>query len=164
MDEPDQRLFEADLRSAEYLGGVAKGRWGVAGADLLPEGLAWPKVVLWLAAPERSKAPPRYHALLDAKGYRAVSPTGTFWDPATKTVLAKDQRPKGKPDSRFAKVFRTDWKEGLVFYHPYDRVAAQEHPDWPKEQPNLIWDHTHTIADYLEEFWSLFQSPDYVGV
>ena len=74
------------------------------------------------------------------------------------------KRPKGRPDSRVAKVFRTDWESGKAFYHPYDRMAAKGHTDWPKDQPSLIWDSDHTIVDYLEEIHSLLNSGDYIGL
>ena len=54
MLPPDQRLFEEDVQSAPYRIGVAKGLWAQAEADTLPDGAAWPKAYLWMAAaPER---------------------------------------------------------------------------------------------------------------
>ena len=157
MQSPSQRLFEADLQSAEFCSGVLKEYWGVAAQD-------WPQVILWIRAASRTGAPDRYYVALDLEGYRAAAPTGTFWDPATKAMLDAARRPKGKDDSRFAKVFRTDWKKGRVFYHPYDRVASGSHPDWRTQQPHLVWTSDRTIVDYLEEISSLLNSDDYVGV
>ena len=164
MEKPDQRLFEDDLSSAEFRNGVAKGLWNLAGVDVLPDALAWPNRVFWMAAAERVNAPARFHILVDLSGYRSVPPSGAFWDPSTKSALDFSKRPKGRTDSRFAKVFRTDWKNGSAFYHPYDRVAALDHPQWAAEQPHLIWTSNHTIVDYLEEFHSLLQCGDYLGV
>jgi hypothetical protein len=163
MEKPDQSLFYEDLRSAEFLIGEAKGLWGLPSPELVPEDLKWPKVILWITAGPRPNSPDRFYLLLDVDGYRSVPPTGTFWDPAKKSVLENSKRPKGKSDSRFAKVFRTDWKDGSAFYHPYDRVAADGHP-WATEQPHLVWTSNHTIVDFLEEFHSLFNTGDYVGV
>lgn len=164
MKDPDERLFEADLKTPAYLSGAGKGCWGLAGPDVVPEKIVWPKIVVWWAVPPRPKAPDRFYALLEAKGYRAASPTGTFWNPETKERLDNAKRPKGRAGSRFAKVFRTDYKNGDCFYHPYDRVSAADHRDWPKELPHLIWDEHHTIADYLSEFHTLLQSGDYLGI
>lgn len=164
MEKPDERLFEEDLLSAEFRSGVLKDLWGLPPQELLPDGMTWPTRILWLAAAARPNAPERFYIRLDAAGYRGVSPTGTFWDPVTKSMLDKTKRPKGKPNSRFAKVFRTDWKNGTAFYHPYDRVAAKDHTNWPREQPHLIWTSGHTIVDYLEEFHSLLNCGDYLGV
>jgi hypothetical protein len=164
MDKPDQRLFEADLTSAEFRAGALKEYWGLAGTEVLPEQTVWPVRVLWIAAAPRENAPGRYYVQLDLSDYRTVPPTGTFWDPSTRSTLEIAKRPKGRPDSRFAKVFRTDWEGGRAFYHPYDRVAAKSHPAWPSEQPSLIWDSNHTIVDYLEEIRSLLNCGDYLGL
>lgn len=164
MKRPDERLFEADTMSAAFLAGAAKGRWGLAEDDLVPDTLVWPMIVVWMAAAARPGAPDRYYVLLDASDYRGVPPTGTFWNPTTKETTPFADRPKGATNSRFAKVFRTDWENGRAFYHPYDRVAASSHTAWPTEQPHLIWDSEHTIVDYLEEFSSLLHCGDYIGV
>jgi hypothetical protein len=115
MDLPDKRLFEADLASAEFRNGTLNGWWGVPdGATLSAVCLPWPQAVLWIAAAQRAGAPARYHLSLDLSGYRAAAPTGTFFDPATGSMLDLAKRPKGRPDSRFARVFRTDWEGGVV--------------------------------------------------
>jgi hypothetical protein len=165
MEGPDQRLYDEDTRSAEFRMGVAGGRWGTPESALLPTDLAWPSVILSIAAAPRDNAPERFLVRLDMAGYRSVPPTGMFWDPASKSTLEFAKRPKGKPESRVARVFRTDWAEsGRAFYHPYDRVAAQSHPAWPTEQPHLIWTASNTIVDYLTEFHALLNSGDYVGI
>jgi hypothetical protein len=164
MDAPDQRLFEADIADAAFLIGARKRFWGLAAADLVPPELVWPRRILWLAAAPLPNSSDRFYLLLDLAGYRTASPTGAFWDPATKAALALGKWPKGKGGSRFAKVFRTDWAGGRAFYHPYDRVTAQSHPQWTTEQPHLIWSAKLTIVDYLEEFHGLLQGSDYVGV
>jgi hypothetical protein len=163
MQSPDQRLFESDLSSAEFQIGAAKGWWGVAETEVLPEGMAWPRVILWIAAVARENGPARYYFCLDAAGYRTVSPTGTFWDPATRSALDVGKRPKGRTGSRFAMVFRTDWNNAAL-YHPYDRVAAAGHAEWPAQLPHRIWTTNHTIADYLSEFYTLLNSGDYLGI
>ena len=165
MEHPDQRLFGDDLLSVAFRTGVIGGRWDRADGGLPPADLVWPNVVFWIAAAPRTDAPDRFFVRLDAAGYRSVPPTGTFWDPATNTRLEFAKFPKGKPDSRVAKVFRTDWGESSrAFYHPYDRVAAQGHTAWPGEQPHLVWDANHTIVDYLWEIHGLLNSGDYVGI
>ena len=60
---------------------------------------------------------------------------------------------------------RTDWENGRAFYHPYDRVAAQGHADWPAKYPHLVWNPaTHTLVDLLSELHALLHCPDYHGV
>lgn len=162
---PDQRLFEDDVRSAEFRSGVVRGLWGLPERALLPADLEWPSVILWVAAAARANAPDQFFARLDVAGYRSAPPTGRFWDPATKAMLEFAKYPKGNAGSRVARVFRTDWGEsGRAFYHPYDRVAAQSHPAWPNEQPHLVWTSNHTIVDYLTEVHGLLNSGDYIGV
>lgn len=163
MATPDQRLFEEDILSAEFRIGVANRLWDVAATDVQPQE-RWPKVIFWLAAPQRPNAPERFQIGLDLTGYRTVPPTGSFWDPEARAALPTAKWPKGKPDTRFAKVFRTDWQNAVAFYHPFDRVAAQGHSDWATAQPHLVWTSNHTIVDYLEEFHSLLSGEDYIGV
>ncbi len=166
MKKPDQRAFEADIEDAEFQIGVTKGMWGFADATQLPESLVWPKVVLWVAAVQRQNAPQRYYLVLDLENYRTVAPTGPFWDMETKAALQPVKWPKGKPGSRIAKVFRTDWNVNAL-YHPYDRVAADshnQHNEWKTAQPHLLLDSQDTIVDYLAEIHGLLNSGDYVGV
>jgi hypothetical protein len=163
MERPDQRLFEEDLRSAEFQSGAIRGLWGLPEGALLPADLTWPSVILWITPATRTNAPDRFFVRLDASGYRSVPPTGTFWDPATRAALEFGKRPKGRPNSRVAKVFRTDWEGGRALYHPYDRVAAQSHAKWVAEQPHLVWTANHTIVDYLTEIHGLLNSGDYIG-
>ena len=46
MDKPDQRLFEADLASAEFRAGALKVYWGLAGTDVLLKQPEWPLRIL----------------------------------------------------------------------------------------------------------------------
>ena len=157
MQSPSQRLLEADLQSAEFRNGVLKGYWDMVAQD-------WPQVILWIRAAPRKDASDRYYVALNLDGYRSSAPTGTFWDSETNKMLDIAKRPKGKENSRFAKVFRTDWEEGRAFYHPYDRRAADSHNNWRNQQPHLVWTSNHTIVDYLEEIHSLLNSDEYIGV
>jgi hypothetical protein len=164
MSTPDQRLLEADLVDAEFRAGCVKGLWGIAENSDAPTA-NWPFVKFWLAAAARPGAPERYVVRTDLTGYRTVAPTGTFWDCASNGRLDFSKFPNGKTGSRFAMVFRTDWGEsGRAFYHPYDRVAAHGHNDWQQTQPHLVWSANHTIIDYLEEFQTLLNSEDYLGL
>lgn len=157
MPSPSQCLFETDIQSAEFRNGVHKKYWDVVSQD-------WPRVILWIRAAPRNGAPDRYHIVVDLDNYRTSAPTGTFWDPETEATLDTSKRPKGRNKGRVATVFRTDWKKGLAFYHPYDRMAADSHPGWQADQPHLAWTPDHTIVDYLEVIRSLLNSDDYIGI
>lgn len=163
MESPSQRLFRADLASAEYLSGAAKGLWGQV---TIGDQETWPTAYFWLAAAERANAPDRYTVRLDLTGYRTAAPTGRFFDTGTGQDLVLVKYPKGRPGSRFAQVFRTDqWAvDNKAFYHPYDRVAANGHAEWANTMPHLIWTSEKTIVDYLEEFQNLLTGGDYLGL
>lgn len=162
MAEPDQRLFKADLATAEFRAGVAKGMW-----DVVETGDAdtWPMAYFWIAAAPRANGPERFYLRLNLAGYRTAAPTGRFWDPATAADLPLSKYPKGRPGSRVAQVFRTDsWAEqNKAFYHPYDRVAANSHLEWRTAMPQLVWSGK-AIVDFLEEFYVLLLAGDYLGV
>ena len=162
MKSPDARTFESDVRSARFRNAVVNGWWDLANPDTA--GTVWPARVLWISAAGRPGAPDRFFLKIDLTGYRANAPTGTFWDPSAQSMLAVSKRPKGRPGSRVAKVFRTDWEDGRAFYHPYDRVAACGHPNWGRKYPHLVWSADCTIVDYLLQFRALLNSGDYVGI
>jgi hypothetical protein len=164
MSAPDQRLFAADLQSAPFRIGAFKGRWGIAEESARPSNTEWPRVFFWIAAAKRAAGPERFYVALDVKSYRSVPPTGTFWDPEAHVILPFGKRPKGRQNGRVARVFRTDWNNGTAFYHPYDRIAAEGHPNWKQEQRHLVWSEAHTIVDVLEELHGLLNSGEYLGV
>ena len=164
MESPDERLFHVDVASAEFRIGVVSGRWGFPNDRISVARPPWPCVILWLAAANRKNSPDRFHLRLNLAGYRAAAPTGTFCDPATGSPLKPAMRPKGRPGSRFERVFRTDWQDGDAFYHPYDRVAVPGHENWATDNPHIVWTAECSIVDYLLEFRKLLNSKDYLGV
>jgi hypothetical protein len=168
MEAPDQALFEEDIASVGFRDGARKGKWGLPPPDLLAEAFTWPKRLIWIGAAPRPNGPERFYISMNAAGYRSAPPTGTFWDPTTKSSLANPKRPKGTPGSRVERVFRIDWNNGTAFYHPYDRVAADSHkPQWATgatDDPRRRWSPEHTIVDYVEEFFGLLNCGDYIGV
>lgn len=131
MKRPDERAFEMDVEGADFQIGLVKGMWGFSNADTIPDQIAWPEIVLWVAAAPRPNSPVQFHLKLNLADYRNVAPTGAFWDPIECAPLPSNQWPKGVQNSRVAKVFRTDWNNCLALYHPYDRVAANGHAEWP---------------------------------
>jgi len=158
MQEPDQRKLLAHIAGGRFQAGAADGRWD----HEEDSGLPWPMAVFWIAAASRERAPDRYFVRLDCRNYPTDPPTGTFWDPDTKGDLATEKRPTGT--GQVEKVFRIDWENGRAFYHPYDRVAAKGHPDWPRQYPYWVWDEKHTIVDLLSVLHGLLNSREYRGV
>lgn len=163
MKSSSELLFDNDVKSASFVLGTANGTWGLAGPGDVGCAIVWPQVVICIEAAPRSNAPNRYYFNLNLDGYRNAPPTGTFWDAGKHTTLPVELRPKGKANSRFAKVFRTDWNNSAL-YHPYDRVAAGSHPDWRGAQPHRVWTPEHTIVDYVVEIHLLLNGSDYVGI
>ncbi len=163
MKSSAEVLLGEDLASGPFRAGMARGAWGLPVADDVPSTLQWPTLVVWIAPAPRANAPERFYFNLDMSGYRGQPPTGTLWDPKKHAALDTSLRPKGRPNSRFAKVFRTDWKIEAL-YHPYDRVAADSHKEWKDSMPHLIWTPEHTILDYLVEIHCLLNGSGYVGV
>jgi hypothetical protein len=158
---PDERTLNADIEAAPFQIGVNKSQWDVAEAAVIPEGLTWPYRIFWVAAANRPSAPARFYLRLDCQGYPVSAPTGSFWDPERKDLLAPNKWPKG--NERVSAVFRPDWNSA-VFYHPYDRVAASGHDQWKTQHPHLIWDSKHTIVEYLSEMHDLLNCADYLGI
>lgn len=156
--EPAERRLQADIEGAVFQLGVATGKWDVVAES----GLAWPFVAFWIGAQPRESAPDRFTVRLDMANYPIDPATGTFWDLGANTILESPRRPFGSGQT--GKVFRIDWQGGQAFYHPYDRVAARSHADWPQQYPHWIWTDRHTVADLLTVLWVLLNGPEYEGL
>jgi hypothetical protein len=152
---PDETAFRQDIKQANFLAGEANGYWGIVV-------ITWPQVLAWLAAGDRKNAPARFHVRALCAGYPNRGPTGTFWDPDKNSQLAHGLWPKGR--ARVAHVFRTNWEKGQAFYHPFDGLAFEKHPDWPEKYATKLWTRKDTIADWLAEFHELLNCDEYEGV
>lgn len=157
-----QRLLEADLQSADFRIGAAKGRWGLV--KEVSE-IDWPYVWMWVQAADRTNSPDRLIIRWDFSSYKANSPTGGFWDDTSNDFLAKGKWPKGKPGTAVAMVFRADsWAlAGKCFYHPYDRKAMEGHYQWPQQYPQWIWTEKKSITDFLDLIHHWLNCGDYLG-
>ena len=166
MEPPDKRLFEVDIGSGEFRNGVVNEWW-----DLPDEGN--PASRDDVAADDSMDGSPRPSArghrtastcrwtsratdLRRQRAHSGIRPPSPCWTP--RSVQRADLRAVSR------RCFRTDWKGGRTFYHPYDRVAAQEHPTWPTTLSHLVWTADRTIVDYLVEFHALLNSGDYLGI
>jgi hypothetical protein len=164
---PDEAALRTDVQSAACRAGEFEGRWGLED----PPGITWPYAVFWVAAPDRPNSPSRFRLRLELSGYSAQPPTGRFWDVKTGGPLALADYPKGRGDT--AKVFRTDWPNqdaakgetpGCALYHPFDRRAASDHPQWKGDHPHQQWHSQRSVIDYLEMVYGLLNSPTYTGI
>jgi hypothetical protein len=159
MAKPDERKLQFDLHGGPFVEGELCGWW----KHVQHGALAWPNVLFWISAAPRRGAPSHYYIRLDCHGYPNDPPTGTFWDLETESDLALGKRPWGV--GLVARVFRTDWKNGCAFYHPYDRTASRNgHSEWRALHPYWIWDNSHTVVDLLCVIYELLNSAEYTGV
>ena len=157
-----QRLFEDDLGRAEFLIGVAEGKWSLQQA--VTEA-AWPGVFTTVRAAQRPNSPADFVVRWHVAGYGQQSPTGAFWDLETNDFLPPQRRPKGRPGSPVAAVFKVEsWAApGKGFYHPYDRQARQGHDHWPTDNPQFVWTKDNTITDFLHLVHRWLNCEDYLG-
>jgi hypothetical protein len=151
MEPPDKRLFDADLAAADFRNGVVNGWWDLAEAEVLPPGLTWPRAILWIAPAPRSDAPSRFYVSLDVAGYRAVPPTGAFWDLAANGPLDAARRPKGRDGSRVAKVFRTAGRAVAPSTIP---MTGSPHRGTRRGRPNSRIFFGHLITPLSITCWS----------
>jgi hypothetical protein len=150
---PDHRAVLAHLDSAEFLEGIARGRWRIYA-------FKWPYLYVAVAAAERPQSVSEVGLRIDLTGYPQDAPTSTPWDLQQDTMLAADRRPRGE----FAgHVFRADWSSGIALYAPYDRVAIPGHPAWAQAHANDIWTPERTLTFVLDRIYQLLNDDDYEG-
>lgn len=157
-----QRLLEADLRRADFLIGVAAGKWSLT--EPVAEA-SWPVVYTVIQAAPRTNSPDQMLVRWDVEAYGEQSPTGGFWDASAKAFVPAARWPKGRAGSPVAAVFKVEgWAApGRGFYHPYDRQARHGHGDWPRDNPQYIWTKDNTIADFLHLVHRWLNCEDYLG-
>jgi hypothetical protein len=153
----DAECFQGHIASFEFREGEELGSWGL----LLDKTVQWPNAVIWIAAAPRPQSPDRYHLFFNLAHYPKVGPTAYLWDIETKAKLALAKWPKGVGDVKMA--FRTDWNNAAALYCPWDRVAAEGHPDWAVKHAGQIWTSGHTIVHYLRRTHELLISDEYYG-
>jgi hypothetical protein len=158
-NSPDLVAFLQDLDSAEFVDGIANSHWGLVCIE-------WPIALCWIAPAKRAGGPNRFFVRMECSGYPHARPTGTIWDIDKNARVENALWPKGR--ARIAAIFRLDWKDGCAFYHPYDRIAFDDHMkngnDWTKKYPNKLWTPKHTIVHWISEFHELLNTNEYTGV
>lgn len=157
-----QRLLEADLQKADFLMGVAAGRWAL---EQPVAEAAWPIVYTRIPAAPRASGPDSWLVRWDVDGYGAKSPTGGFWDVAANGCVEPQKWPKGRDGSPVAGVFKVaGWAApGRGFYHPYDRLAREGHHEWPANNPQYVWTEQNTLTDFVALVQRWVNCGDYLG-
>ena len=163
-----QEIFERDLASDAFQEGCVRGRWGLMDdAKRLPgvPAIAWPNVVIWIAAAPRPNSPDRYNFNFDLEGYPAAAPTSHCWDPEARVVLPDPKWPRSRDSNEL--TFRPNWNGTArrALYAPWDRAARADggHAEWVA-LAGLIWNpEKHTIVHYLKLTHELLNAGHYTG-
>jgi hypothetical protein len=149
-DRLSARRLDADLAAAAVQVGVSRGWWTI-------KEVAYPFLVVSLAAASQTHAPGRVALRFDALGYPDIPATGCPWDPIAGTPLAPDCRPTG---GRATLTFRGDWEGGRALYLPCDRIAIIGHPGWVVAHPHDLWSPVEGIAKYLRLVHTILTEAD----
>ena len=152
---PDERVFREHVTSARFQEGVERRRWRIV------DDIAWPVVIVAVAAAPRDNAPPEYILRFELTGYPETAPTATPLEPTTGGVLEQGLRPKGE---RVGHVFRTDWEGGKALYAPFDRVALNSHTNWRTQHPRREWDSSKDLTWLLQILHEMLSNDDYTGI
>ena len=127
---PNETLLREHLSGGAFRAAVHGGRWRVVGE------IMWPNVILAVTAAAHPNGPREFALRFDMTDYAQRAPTSTPWDCEEGASLSAAKRPKGE---RVGHVFRTDWKDGVALYAAYDRVALEDHGDWPQKYAQTAW-------------------------
>lgn len=153
-----QECFEEHVATAAFQQGVERGWWGIVPSTTV----LWPHVLIWIGVPPRDKAPDRYVLRFNLEDYPDKGPTANVWDSERNARADFAKWPKGTGD--VAMVFRTNWKDAVALYAPWDRIAMDDHADWPAKHPGMGWKRTYTIVHYLRLTHELLNSEEYRGL
>lgn len=151
---PDENVLRNDLEKGAFQLGVHTGRWHL-------HRISWPYVYIEVAAATRANGPQWFGFRFDCSGYPQHAPTALPWDIVREAPLAFVNWPGGK--SRVPAIFRPEWKNGTCLYLPCDRDSIPGHENWRGEHPDLIWNPTLGLFQYLSAVHELLNSDDYTG-
>jgi hypothetical protein len=146
----DERTLRTHLEAAPFRSGAARGNWRLVE-------IAWPRVVIAVAAAERDGAPAAYEFGFDCTNYPTHAPTASPWNAATGTRLEHTQWPGGT--DRVQNAFG----RGDFVYLPCDRQALNGHADWLTRHRHMLWTPESDITLYLGLLHDLLHSPHYRG-
>jgi hypothetical protein len=152
---PDARILHEHLHAVAFQFGVDRGWWRETR-------WTFPYVDIAVSAAVRAGAPTEYVFRFECTSYPTQAPLAVVWDATLDQRVALPLRPAGR--DRVGLVFRKDWKEGQYLYTPFDRVALQDHVDWPAKHPATAWNRAFTITMYLTDLHGLLASSAYTGM
>jgi hypothetical protein len=150
-EETAKAAVDADLGSARFLAGVARGRW----RKIFYE---FPILIVAVAAVEPDGKHSAYDFRFELTGFPGANPEVRIWDPAKNDLLQSSLRPKGS--NRVTEAFKK-WGDETV-YRPWDRRGSL-HNNWPRDFPALAWHPRRDLAFILEDLHGLLTSNDLAG-
>lgn len=145
-EEASAAAVSADLSSARFLAGVARGQWRLISNN-------FPILLVAVAATEPDLSKSEYCFRFELTGFRATAPEARIWDLKTNELLAPNRRPKGS--ARVVEAFKA-WGSGTV-YRPWDRLAGA-HSDWAQRFPTLLWHPKRDLVFPFEDLHGLLAS------
>jgi hypothetical protein len=152
---PDEKVFHSHLEGGLFQSGVDRGRWQLRSIN-------WPYVVIMVSAAERPQSPNEYDFRFELSNYPALSPTAQPWDEKCGGMLAHNRWPGGQ--GRISLAFNPGWKNGSCLYLPCDRNSIEGHDGWKNLHPEMIWNPSGDITQYLWIIYELLHSEDYKGI
>jgi hypothetical protein len=140
----------SDLGSVDFLVGAKKLKWSLCG-------ISFPYVLFRVSAAIRQDGPPAFLLRSECSGYPGIAPTSQLWHGGKNVSLPEDCKPK---DDRNQTVLAfKEWQSCL--YHPVDRIAWSQHPEWHSQYPGLAWKPSRGIVFLLETVYDLVNSTNY---
>ena len=142
--EIEARAVSADLTSARFRAGVARGQW-----RLLDK--ATPIVIVAVAAIEPDGSASEYSFRFELKGFPGIAPDVRIWDTQKSAPLATELRPQGS--ARVIDAFKV-WNADNTVYRPWERQGGP-HNNWTDAHPNLRWNAARDLAFVLGDLHGL---------
>ena len=150
-EETAKAAVDADLASARFRAGVARGRW----RKIFYE---FPVLVVAVAAVEPDGKRSEYDFRFELTGFPGANPEVRIWDRAKNDLLEASLRPKGS--NRVTEAFKK-WRDETV-YRPWDRRGSQ-HNNWARDFPALAWHPGRDLTFILEDLHGLLTANSLAG-
>jgi hypothetical protein len=138
----------ADLESAAFKVGVARGMWQLVEAQF--------PFYVFAVTEDGSEGQDKEHFFrFELNGFPAVAPWAQIWDFAGSVELPLPQRPQRNTLQR--ESFKT-WQQPAV-YRPWDRFAGA-HFDWNTKYPDLPWNPSRNLSFVLNDLHQILNRGD----